>query len=355
MTELADEHALEGQQQVQDAVVQTDNNTPAEQPKTVREALNAAVKEHSEPKPRDEGGKFAPKPDAAPEKVEAAKEIAETEPQPTAKPQADAAPGDWSEASKAFLATLPADHPLKADAARREANFEKGIAKYREVADRHKEIEQVIAPHRAEFQKFGIQSDAQAIKTLLQWENAVRANPQHAIRQLAQSYGVDLSTFAQAPQASGENELPAQLRPVIDQFGNIVQTVQQLQQRLDQTDAQGIQREIAAFANGKPHFEAVRDLMGKLMNSGAATTMDDAYKMALKVHPDVSQIIQKEEQDKQTAERKAAAEAKAKAAAAASVSVQGSSPQGNVANGKARSTAVSVRESLREALKEARA
>jgi hypothetical protein len=351
--ELADQQNIENEQQpLKDAVVETDDNTPAEQPKSIREALNAAVKEHSEPKARDDKGKFAPK-EAAPEKVEAAKEIPEARSQQPA-PQTDGTPGDWSEASKAFLATLPPDHPLKADAARREANFEKGIAKYREVADRHKEIEQVIAPRRAEFQRHGIQTDAQAVQTLLAWESAIRANPQHAIRQLAQSYGVDLSTFAQPPQAQGENELPAQLRPVVDQFGNVVQKVDAVAQRLDQYEAQRMQADIQAFAKDKPHFERVRTLMGQIMAGGGATSLDDAYQKAIYADPDTRALIQQEEQQKAEAERKAAAAAKAKAAADAAVSVRGSSPQGNVQS-KAKSTATSVRDSLKEAMKEVRA
>jgi hypothetical protein len=355
MTELADEQALEGQQPVQDAIVDSRDNTPAEQPKTIREALDAAVKEHSEPKPRDDKGKFAPKSESAPEKVEAA-QVSKTEPEQPAQPSTAAGPPPgWSKESKEFFATLPADHPLRRDIAKREEEVSNGFKKYGDIAKRHEEIEQVLAPRRAEFQKFGITSDAQAINTLFAWEQAVRSNPQQAIAQLAKSYGVDLSTFAQAPQGQGENELPAQLRPVVDQFGNVVQKVDAVASRLDQYEAQRTQAEIQAFAKDKPHFERVRTLMGQIMAGGGATSLEDAYQKAIYADPETRSLIQKEEQDKAEAERKKAAEDKARAALAASSSVRGSSPQGSVQNRAKAKTNVSVRESLNDALKEARA
>ncbi len=342
--ELADQQVLENQQPVQDAVVETQDQTPAE-PKSLRDTLNAAVKEHT---PRDEGGKFAPKSEAAPKEA-AAEPVSETKELPSTAP-----PG-WSKESKEFYNTLPPDHPFRKDIAKREEEVSSGFKKYGDIAKRHEEIEQIIAPRRAEFQKFGIQSDAQAISTLFAWEQAVRSNPQHAIRQLAQQYGVDLSTFAQAPQSAQDQELPAQLRPVVDQFGNVVQKVDAVSQRLDQYEAQRTQEAIQAFAKDKPHFEKVRTLMGQIMAGGGATSLDDAYQKAIYADPETRSLIQKEEQDKQEAERKKAAQEKAKAAAAASVSVQGSSPHGSVQNRAKPTTGQTVRESILAAAKEVRA
>src|SRR5882762_6870427 len=228
MTELADQQVLDNQT-VQDAVVETVDNTPAEKPLSVREGIEQAVKTLR----RDDTGKFVPVDDKA-----AAEPVSETPEQPAQPSTAVGPPPGWSKESKEFFSTLPADHPLRKDIAKREEEVSSGFKKYGDIAKRHEEIEQVIAPHRAQFQKFGITSDAQAINTLLTWENAVRTNPPQAIAALAKSYGVDLSTFAQAPQAQGDKELPAQLRPVLDQFGNKVDAVSS---RLDQYEAQRTQ------------------------------------------------------------------------------------------------------------------
>lgn len=356
MTELADQQALESQQPVQDAIVETPDNTPAERqdaPQSIREGIEAAVKEARD---RDQKtGRFVEK-QAAPEKVEAALQVSEPKPEQTAQPSTAAnPPPGWSKESKEFFNTLPADHPLRKDIAKREEEVSSGFKKYGDIAKRHEEIEQVLAPRRAEFQRFGITSDAQAINTLFAWEQAVRSNPHQAIAQLAKSYGVDLSTFAQAPQAQGENELPAQLRPVVDQFGNVVQRVDAVSQRLDQYERDRTQEAIQSFAKDKPHFERVRTLMGQIMAGGGATTLEDAYQKAIYADPETRSLIQKEEQDKAEADRKAASEAKAKAAAAASVSVRGSSPQGSVQTKPKPTKAVSVRDSLMDAVKEARA
>ncbi len=347
--ELADQQALENQPPVADAIVETVDNTPAEKPRTLREEITAAVKATEQPAPRAEDGKFAPKDKPAPEV--AAAEVPKTEQDaPAEVSNAAAPPPGWSKESKELFRTLPAS--IQADVAKREKEVSDGFKKYGDIAKRHEEIEQVIAPRRAAFQQHGIQSDAQAISRLMEWESAVRSNPVQGIASLAKAYGVDLSQFARSPDQPAEQEqIPAHLKPVLDQFGNVAQTVQQLQQRLDQTDQQSIQREIAAFASDKPHFDAVRELMGKLMNSGAANTMDDAYKMALKVHPDVSALIQKEAQDKATEAEKKAAKERSQNAQRAGSSIKGSSPQGQVATPKAKPG--SVRDTLKAAIAEA--
>lgn len=350
--ELADQQALENQQPVQDAVIQTDNNTPAEKP-SIRDALNAAVKEHAEPKDlvRDPTGKFVPK--DAPEKVAASKEIPEAKTAPSVPDSIPASvPPVWKKELGDLWETLPP--AVKAFAVKREENVAKGIEEYRQKTQ---EIEQIIAPRRVMFQQHGIQSDAQAINSLFAWEESFR-KPEtraQAFVNLASSYGFDLRQFAQASQPAGEQDQNSVISTLTQRLEQAEQRLAQTGQRLDTVDSVAMQREIQTFATGKEHFEAVKPLMGQLLNGGAANSLDDAYQMALKLHPEVSALILKNEQDKAEAERKKAVEEKARAAAAAGSSVRGVSPRGDVQTKPKPNGSVSVRDSLMAAVKEARA
>ncbi len=359
--ELADLQASEASGQVDNAAVETVDNTPAEtKPLSIREEIEknvAAAKIDQTGRAHAPDGKFAAKKsEAAPDKAAPA-EIPEAKPeqQQAASTQQAAPPPGWSKESKEAFKALPPS--VQADVLKREQEVSNGFKQKTEELSRYQEIEKVIAPARAEYQRHGM-SDAQAINQLFAWEQSFRnpATRMAAFQNLARSYGVDFTQFAQpAGQASEQEQIPAQLRPVVDQFGQVAQTVQTLEQRLNAQEQDRLQRDIQAFAKDKPHFEKLRPLMGKLLQGGAATTMEDAYQQASKLDPDISAFIAQEAKDKADAEAKRAAEEKAKAARLAASSVRSAPTQGNVASTKGKSTAKSVRESLDEAIREVRA
>src|SRR6185312_1679195 len=146
------------------------------------------------------------------------------------KPDANAQPADskpvgppsgWSKEAKAIWDQLP--EAVKADAVRREAEVSKGFDEYRTKTAQLTEISQAIDPIRPILQQNGIQSDAQAVKRLLEWEGSFR-NPQtrmQAFHNLARQYQVDLSTLVPSSPGtpSAAQDIPEPLRPVIDQFG----------------------------------------------------------------------------------------------------------------------------------------
>jgi hypothetical protein len=361
--ELADLQASEANGQIDNAAVETTDNTPAEtKPLSIREELEksvAAAKIDQTGRAHGADGKFAPKQksEAAPETAAPDKPILETKPEQQQAPstaQAAPPPG-WSKESKEAFKALPPS--VQQDVLKRELEVSNGFKQKTEELKRYQDIEQIIAPARAEYSKHGM-SDAQAINQLFAWEQSFR-NPATriaAFQNLARAYGVDFTQFAQPTgQVSEQEQIPAQLRPVVDQFGQVAQTVQTLEQRLNAQEQDRVQREIQAFAKDKPHFEKLRPLMGKLLQGGAATTMEDAYQQASKLDPDISALIAQEAQDKATAEAKKAAEDKARAARLAASSVRSAPTQGNVAQTKGKSTAKSVRETINEAVREARA
>jgi hypothetical protein len=309
-------------------------------------------------------GKFT-KSDGAAEKPATApiqEEKQEASPEPESKPFAP--PPGFSPETKAFLATLPADHPIKRDIEKREGEVSNGIKTYSDKAKQYDAIEQVIAPVRQTFQQAGIQNDAEAIKALLGWEASFRnpATRTQAFHNLARQYGLDPSTLV--PSSSGTpsaaQDIPDSLRPVIDQFGNVQQQVQGLDSRLQTFEQNQTAREVTAFAKDKPHFEKVRSRMASLMSPAldtrgqiiapaAAQTLDEAYQQAIWMDPEIRQQML-DDQAKAKAEELARTNAeKVRRAEAAAVSPSTRPPAGAPVEQAA--TGTGVRGSIHNAIK----
>jgi hypothetical protein len=268
-------------------------------------------------------------------------------------------PSGWSKEAQALWEQLPP--AVKADAVRREAEVAKGFDEYRAKTTQLSEISQALEPLKPILQQSGIQTEAQAVKRLLEWEGSFR-NPQtrmQAFQNLAQTYGVDLSTLVQNPSLapSSAQEIPEPLRPVLDQFGNVVQDVRRdvsaVQQELQTLRNERVESELRNFAKDKPHFNAVRELMGKLMSAGAAQDLEGAYHQATKIHPEVSAAIEAERVAKAATDlAKANAEKAAKARQAAISPGQRSPSVAPTNSGKAKGS--SVRDTLLNSIGELR-
>jgi hypothetical protein len=82
--------------------------------------------------------------------------------------------------------------------------------------------------------------------------------------------------------------------------------------------------EIQAFSTGKPHFEVVREHMGRLIGSGAVSTLAEAYDQAIWANPTTRTLLIDEQKRAAAAEVEKQRQA-ASAQRAASVNVRGSS------------------------------
>lgn len=311
--ELADIHAAEGAvDQGVTSGAEIGAEKPADKPPSIREALTGAIKEvgDKEQRARDiASGKFIPKDkSAAPEKVEAAKPNAGEKPATPEKIDTGSKPSGpppgWSVESKAFFNSLPADHPLRQDVEKRELEVSSGFKKYSDIDKRYQEIEQSIAPFRSVYQQHGLKSDAEAISRLLEWEAGIRGNPVEGIRQIAQKFGVNLSQFAQQPSQGAEQgqEIPEHLRPVLNEFGQLKQTVNSMLSAQQQTEQRRVASELETFAKDKPHFETVRVAMGQLMQAGMAKDISDAYDQAVWANRDLREQLQREQDESRQAE-----------------------------------------------------
>lgn len=355
--ELADTHAAESADvgAVDSGVIGQEVPERAEKAPTLRETLNNSIKEvaDKEARARDDKGKFATKPLEAPEKAAAAEIPSEKRDVPPTK--TSGIPPGFSAETKAFLDTLPQDHPIKRDLEKRETEISNGFKTYSDKAKSYDAIDQVIAPSRATFQQAGLKSDAEAINRLFQWEAFVRSNPTRALAQLARQYGVDLSQLAQgSTQAPSGQEVPEYIRPVLDQFGQMTQTVQSIQTEIQNSRMEKVSSELATFAKDKPHFEKVRVAMGQLMQAGMVQPgdLDGAYQRAIWADPELRETLLREQDEKRKAEFQKTAAEQAKNARLAAVSPAPRARQGApVANGHDKG-AKGVRGSLLASIKE---
>lgn len=372
-----------------------DNDPGGKDPKSLRSIVRGAFAEHKakerEPSParqaaaaqrprEEQTGKFAPttqdsKPKAGVPDARSPAASTTSPPAdgtvPATTPQASAAvpaPAALSKELKAIWDTLPAT--VQAEFAKREADTQKGVE---QLKARYQPIDDAIAPYRPAIQQFG-KTEAQAIKQLFDWHAALGSpNKVNAFKALAAAHGVDLSTLVAPSQAASQqpsqqdpNDFSRHLQPVIEPLRGELMGVRS---ELDRFKQERINNEIAAFSKDKPHFDKVRVLMGQMLGSGAASSLDDAYTKACRADPEVFEAVQNEVRAKQEADAKAAAaEQQRKAAEAeterkrleaeqvakarkAGVGPRNGTPAGAMQIAKA-AAGTPVRDSIREAMKE---
>ena len=205
-----------------------------------------------------------------------------------------AAPKNWSDDVKKVFDTLPQESQefmIKRDK-EMTSDYTK---KTQELAEQRKNIEaldKVLQPARQTIHATGI-SEPEYISRLLNADNALRTNPKMALRQLAQGYGIDLSTMNEESESWNDPD---------PQYAQLLQQNQQIMSELNQFKQQNIQSTVAQTeqtveqfsaktgADGKlthPHFDKVRVKMGNLIDAGEAKGLDDAYTKAVRLDDDL--------------------------------------------------------------------
>lgn len=270
---------------------------------------------------RSADGKFA----AATEAKETPTEPFPTEPAPVRK-----APSSWKpDAQAAFLKAdrgeaLTNDEIklLTAEAERRENDFHKGVSEFKSHSERARSYDQAIAPYQAHLQSMGIDAPT-AISALMKADYTLRnsdpATKAAYLNQLAREYGIDLGQAQAAPQ------IDPQMQYLTQQLNELRQSQQQWHNSVQQQEQAKAQQELSQFATTeKPHFDAVRNDMADLLETGKAKSLEEAYEMAAWMRPEIRTTLI--DQQRADAQRKAMEQAQIRKAQTASVSVKGSGP-----------------------------
>lgn len=264
---------------------------------------------------RDDAGRFASK-----EKPqEAPAEAAEPE-----DPAIATAPQSWDAQKRELWGKLPAD--VRKYIADREGETHKRISELGSEVAKLKPLEQVIAPYRQAFALSGLPEHV-VMQQLLETQQLLQRDPVNGLRWVAQQLGVPVEHLAAAaPQAPQDPHVQA----LMSEVQQLKAATQAQQEQARAAMEAGLSAEIQSFAKERPHFEAVRAEMGRLIQAGAATDLADAYDKAVWATPSTRDLMLAEQ-------RKAAVEAqeqarKAEAAKrAATVNVRGASAPGATA------------------------
>ena len=226
------------------------------------------------------------------------------------------APKNWSEDVRSKFKDLPRDaqeYMLKRDK-EMTADYTR---KTQEVAEQRKSFEsldKVIAPMRQQIAASGV-GEAEYISRLLNADMALRNNPKMAIKQLAQGYGIDLSSIEETVDWNDTDPQIAQLK---QQNQAILAELNQFKQQNLQSARQQTEAQINGFANTKddkgnlkyPHFDKLRIKMGNLIDAGEAKGLEDAYAKAVRLDDE----LYKQSLDAQRKSAKAEEDARRKAA-----------------------------------------
>ncbi len=275
------------------------------------------VEESTPDRVRDDSGRFAKKDEPVTETSEP--EIEAPVEQEAPEIPAKRPPSSWKKETQAEWDKLPVH--VQDDVLRRETDFHRGIEQYKVHAQRAQAYDQAIAPYQQTLQQLGVQPEV-AIGELFKADHLLRHSAPHEkaayFAKLAQDYGVQLGDIQAPPQVD-----PA-YQALLNEVRTLKNTESQREQQRQQYEQQQLNSQIAAFSEGKEHFDAVREDMAALLQAGRAADLEAAYDMAIWARPDLrSGLLQ---QQTRAAEEKARAAMQQRKAQSAAVSVRGSSP-----------------------------
>lgn len=288
-------------------------NTPTEEPEASE--VPEETQEQKDARARDEKGRFVPKQDQ-PEQIEEPATVGSEQAAPVAIPPELQRLGLRKEEATAYM---KADPVLQQAFLRRSEEMHKGIEQFREKAQFADSVSRAIQPFAQNIQAAGVSPDV-AIHALFSADAMLRsANPQQKagmIYKLMQDYQVnpqDLLNVLQSPQQSSFNPEVFAMQQQLQQMKSWVEQQSQAREQMEQ---QQLNSEIERFAAdpANVHFEAVREHMAALLQSGLAKDLPDAYQQAVYANPTIRARVLAEQQAKAEADRKAEALKKAQAA-----------------------------------------
>lgn len=312
---------------------------------TLRENIEAAFDEVpqeqlADTRPRDETGKFVAKTEQPTEQAQQSTEAPEkTTETVTAAPVVKARPSSWKKEYEEHWSKL--DPTVQDYISQRESDYAKGVSTYKQNWDNAAPIYEAMQPFMPVLQQHNI-APQQWIQGLGNAHMAlVQGTPEQKLQmfaKLATDYGVPLQALM------GQQQDP-QFSMMAQELGRLKNEWTQYRTAQQQHEQAMMQSEIEKFATDKPHFEAVRDTMAGLLQSGVASDLQTAYDKAIRLNDEIWK--QQQEQAKQAdaakaaeAQREVVAKAKAKA-----VSPRSSSPTGMMSSGNGKK---GLRETLAE-------
>jgi hypothetical protein len=279
------------------------------------EQVESAPEPVREDVPRDEQGKFAAK---EPEQT-----MMQQAQEPVEEPVWKRPPASWKKDYHDVWQT--ADDRMKEYAWQREEQMKAGVQPLMEKARIADQFNEVLNPYMETIRGLGMDAP-KAVKALMEADHALRySDPQQKqqlFMRLAQQYGVNLGDMSQLPQQMVDPNISA----LQQELNRVRGEVMSWKEQQEQVQNQFLLSEIDSFAMKAEHFEEARPTMISLLQSGVATTLEDAYEKALRLDDNLYQQVQQSRQAQVETQQKVVANQAAKKARAAAVSVRSAAP-----------------------------
>jgi hypothetical protein len=279
------------------------------------EQVESAPEPIREDVPRDEQGKFAAK---EPEQT-----MMQQAQEPVEEPVWKRPPASWKKDYHDVWQT--ADDRMKEYAWQREEQMKAGVQPLMEKARIADQFNEVLNPYMETIRGLGMDAP-KAVKALMEADHALRfSDPQQKqqlFMRLAQQYGVNLGDMSQLPQQMVDPNISA----LQQELNRVRGEVMSWKEQQEQVQNQSLLSEIDSFAMRAEHFEEARPTMISLLQSGVATTLEDAYEKALRLDDNLYQQVQQSRQAQVETQQKVVANQAAKKARAAAVSVRSAAP-----------------------------
>jgi hypothetical protein len=238
----------------------------------------------------------APKEEPAPPQAE------EPKPEENSQEVQDVgAPKTWTKEEIAHWATVP--EGAKAAILRREQDMFRGLEQYKEKADLGSKYDAVVEPFRA--QLVAEQVDPVQLFQSFSGNHYLlsRGTPEQKLEvaaNLVRSYGLDIDAI-KARLGDAPPALAPEVLELRERLAKIEGTEQQRQQALMEEKKAEFSRQVEAFSSDpkNTYFNEVASDIAHFLKTGAATSLQAAYDLAVKNNPATWQ----KELDRITAER----------------------------------------------------
>jgi hypothetical protein len=158
--------------------------------------------------------------------------------------------------------------------------------------------EEALRPFQARLQQVNAPPQ-EYIRRLAQADQMLATNPAQGIQEVARLYGIDLRQML-----TGQPDPSNALTTKISELESRLAEREKADEQARLNDAT---QRIEQFKKDRPYFDDATDMMDKLIRSGAAKGLDDAYDMAINAHPEIR--AKRDADAKKAAEKKAADEA----------------------------------------------
>lgn len=264
-----------------------------------------------------------PEPEPDPEPVEASEPEPETEEVEEVSAW-EKPPSSWKKEYRETWGNL--DPKVREYIHQREEETRAGIEPLKTKAQLADQLQTAAQPYMQTIQSLGVDLPT-AVSGLMEADHNLRyGSPDQKrayLMQLAQQYNVQLGDVGFQQEAPADPYI-SQLQQELYGLKNEVVGWKQQQ---EQAQNQAILSEIEDFSTKAEFFEDARPTMITLLQSGVATTLQDAYEKAVRLDSDLFERVQQSQQAAAEAAQRKAANQAAKVAKAAAVSIKGSTPR----------------------------